>query len=119
MELLKLDERPVEYKWEDVTFVVKKTLSPEDKFAIDTAGQLMENGKVSFKPWELYKVLIRTFVVSWKGVTEDGKEIPWDYTIFMSRFPVKDKDIVMLLGLFISEQVNIFGSEATGQLKNG
>jgi hypothetical protein len=118
MELLKLDERPVEYKWEDVTFVVKKTYSTADKFAVDTAGQLLESGKISFKPWELYKVLIRTFVIGWKGVTENGKEVPWDYDVFMSRFPVKNRDVVMLLGLFISEQINIFGEEVPSQLKN-
>jgi len=119
MELLKLDERPAEYKWEDVTFLFRTIMGPGDKFAVDTAGHLMENGKITFKVWELYKALIKTFVVGWKGVTENGKEVPWDYNLFMTRFPVKEKDVVMLLGEHISETVNIFGlSKETEALKN-
>jgi hypothetical protein len=119
MELLKLDERPAEYKWEDVTFLIRTRMGPGDKFAVDTAGHLLENGKVTFKAWKLYEVLIKTFVVGWKGVTENGKEVPWDYDVFATRFPVKDKDVIMLLGEFIADTVNIFGvSKGTEALKN-
>ena len=119
MELLKLDERLEEFVWQDVTFYFRTTVSSGDKFNLDTAGSLTEEGKVSFKPMEFYRACIRIFVTGWKGVTEKGKEVPYSFDTFSSRFPADPagEDLFIKLGLFIAQKNMIIPKEEKA-LKN-
>jgi hypothetical protein len=109
MELLKLDDRLEEYVWKDVTFYYRKTVSSGDKFNLDMAGSFQNNGKVAFNPLEYCRTLVRLFVTGWKGVTENGKDVPYSYETLESRFPIdiKGEDVIMTLGFKIAEAVGL------------
>lgn len=104
MELLKLDERSEEFEYKGVTFFVKKNFTPEDKFFIDTSGELGKDGRIKFHPREYYRALIQVFVVGWKGVTENGKEVPYSFETLCTRLPADMTDGLFLkLSLFIGK----------------
>lgn len=122
MELLKLDERPAEFKWKDVTIIYRVNVSAEDKFVVDTAGTHINGEKIEFKPWEFYKTMIRVFVIGWRGVTENGKEIPYSYDTFLKRLPGDlQEDLIMQLGHDIAVKngfLNEKKTEGEAALKN-
>jgi len=121
MELLKLGERPAEYKWQDVTFYFRTKVTVGDKYEIDTAGTVVNGDKISFTPWNFYSTLIRLFVNAWDGVTEDGKTVPYSYETLMQRLPAQQsEDVVMKLGVFIAKTNGLVPSkdDQAGQLKN-
>src|SRR5512135_3231318 len=104
MELLKLDDRLVEWEWQGVTFLIKPRLSSRDKWNVATASRKMTKDGVEFNTWEFYTTMIRTFVVGWKGVTEGGKDVPYSFDTLMDRLPSSaDDNLVMQLGLFIGK----------------
>lgn len=109
MELLQLDEKPVEYKHKDVTFLVRKNATVADRLAIDCAGVLEKDGRVRFDLRNYYEVLIKTFVVGWAGVTRAGKDVAYSYDLLMNNFPMSDEgDLLIKLGTFISEQTGLY-----------
>lgn len=117
MELLKLGERPVvEYAWKDVTFQIRKDVSVNDKFTLDTEGSWVGGGTGTAKmsAWQFYRSVIRMFVTGWKGVTENGKEVPWDYETFLSRLPGggPGDDLIMKLGVFIIKELGLLNTDA-------
>ena len=123
MELLKLNQSPARFPWKDVTFLYRTSVTTQDKFTIDTAGSLLKDGSIEFHPWELYRALIRTFVVGWEGVTEDGKPVPYSYDAF-SRLPSDpDQDLVLKLGIKIGTDTGFLKTpedrQAEADLKNG
>jgi hypothetical protein len=119
MELLK-DKKTETYEYKDVKFKVRTEITVGDKYELDTAGTITEGDKIVFKPWELYKALIKLFVVSWEGVTRDGKNVTWSYETFMQSFPTDGTgdDLVMKLGGFIAEKTGALRG-ANEERKNG
>lgn len=124
MELLKPNEGPARYEWKDgVVFLYRTKVTTEDKYAVDTAGQLMKDGTIQFNPWDFYRSLIKVFVIGWEGVTVDGKPAPYSYDAF-SRLPADpDQDIVMKLAIKIAQDTGFFKSDEQtkkeADLKNG
>jgi hypothetical protein len=120
MELLKLDERPAEFKWEDITIFYRKTVTVEDKFTIDTAGATVKNDKIEFGVWDFYKTMIRVFVVGWQGVTQDGNKISYSYDAMMKLPSTVANDLIMSLGFKIAQDTGfITEKKEAGDLKNG
>lgn len=118
MELLKLDDRPAEFKFGEVTFFFRTRVSVGDRHQIINAGASYEGDTVVFKPWELYTKLIRIFVTSWKGVTLDGKEVPYSYDALMTRLPADmTQDVITKLGLAIAEVNGFIPGESTKQVE--
>ncbi len=89
MELLQLDKRPAEYQYGDVTILFRPTASVGDKFALDTAGEVTDNGQIKIDAFRFYKDIIRMFVVGWKGVTENGTEVPYSFDTLVDRLPTQ------------------------------
>lgn len=123
MELLKLDDRPAEFKWGDVTFFFRTRVSLGDRHNVINAGATFEGDRVGFRPWELYSMLIKIFVTGWSGVTENGKEVPYSFDTLINRLPAdSQQDVVMKLGLKIAETNGFLAGDAAkqaGALKNG
>lgn len=112
MELLKLGERPAEYKWQDVTFFFRTKVTVGDKYEIDTAGTLIAGSKVTFTPWNFYLTIIRVFVTGWEGVTEDGKPVPYSHENMMTRLPSEQsEDLIMKLGVHIAEATGLISTD--------
>ena len=119
MELLKLDDRPAEFVWNDVRIYFRTKVTVGDKFAIDTAGTRIEGDKVEYKPWDFYLTMIRTFVTGWEGVTENGKKVPYSYDALMNRLPSDSgEDLVMKLGLQIAKTNGLIQSTENQEAKN-
>jgi hypothetical protein len=112
MELLKLGERPAEFKWKDVTFFFRTKVTVGDKYEIDTAGTLIAGDKVSFTPWNFYLTITRIFVTGWDGVTEDGKAVPYSHENMLTRLPAQDsEDLIMKLGVHIAQNNGLISSD--------
>lgn len=123
MELLILDERPAEFKWKDVTFKYRTSVSSEDKFAVDTSGKILKGDKIEFSFWDFYTTMIRVFVVDWNGVTSSGKPVPYSYETFLKKFPGDlQEDLIMLLGAKIAYATGFLQEEKIKEktkIKNG
>ena len=120
MELLKLDERPAEFKWQDVTFFYRTKVTVGDKFAVDTAGAIISGDKVEFSPWSFYQTMIKVFVTGWKGVTENGKEVAYTYLTMLDRLPSDTvQDLIMKLGLQIAQDTGFLTTKEHEERKNG
>jgi hypothetical protein len=119
MELL-TEKSTAVFEYKDVKFTIRTNVTVGDKFEFDTSGTITKDDKIEFKPWELYKTMIRLFVISWEGVTKDGKPVLWDYETFMNSFPTDSEggDLVMKLGTFISDKTGVLRG-ANEQRKNG
>ncbi len=119
MELLK-DKNTEAFQYQDVKFVIRTNVTVGDKFEFDTSGTISEGDKISFRPWEMYKTLIRLFVVSWEGVTKEGQPVPWGFQMFMDSFPTSEdgSDLVMKLGSFIAEKTGMLKAKED-ERKNG
>ncbi len=113
MELLKLDERPAEYQYGDVTIFFRPQASNGDKFTLDTAGELNPDGTMKIEGWRFYKDIIRLFVTGWKGVTENGAEVPYSFETLVDRLPTQGEDLIIKLGIHIADVTGIL------KLKNG
>lgn len=120
MELLKEKKTEV-FEYQDVKFTIRTNVTVGDKFDFDTSGSIQEGDKITFKPWELYKTMIRLFVISWEGVTKDGEKVLWDFETFMSSFPTDSdgSDLVMKLGNFIADKTGVLRSKQGEERKNG
>lgn len=122
MELLKLGESTARYQWQDVTFIYRTKVTTADKFEVDTAGALMRDGKITFTPFEFYRALIRSFVVGWEGVTENGKALPYSYESLLLLPSDTESDLIMKLGIKIAQDTGFIAEEkvvkAEADLKN-
>lgn len=122
MELIK--QKLVEFQYKDVTFFVKTRASEGDSFSVkntNVGSLIVKEGKLIREAdmvlWG--KLLVRLFVVKWKGVTEEGKEVPYSYDVFESSFPADEEDVLWnKIVNFIISNVDIF-SKAAAILKNG
>lgn len=107
MELVKKSE-PLEFKHEDVIFLVKAVASDGDRMDVKLAGKWDRTSYV-FSPPEFNRALVRRMVIGWKNVTVEGKEVPYSFELLDNYFPITGKEsIFALLGNFIEEKTGIF-----------
>lgn len=117
MEIRKSKAETVEFKYEDVVFFIKPHATEEDRMIVNLSGA-REGDRVVFSRSEYCKTIIKCMVTGWKGVTEDGKEVPYSFDL-LSNFPrVKDRNVYIDLGSFIIENTDIARTPEDGLKKD-
>lgn len=86
MEISKGGE-PLEFRYKDVTFFIKRHAVESDALEAWGAASIDPAGALVAPRAEYVKALIRCFVLGWKGVTRDGKEVPYSLDAFYHGFP--------------------------------
>jgi len=115
MEIKRQNSKPLECKYEDVTFFVKPVASEEDRMVVALSG-LSDGAMVRFSKPDYCKTVIQCMVTGWKGVTEGGKAVPYSFDL-LADFPrVEGKNVYLELGAFIIEHTDI-SKGAGGSLK--
>ncbi len=115
MEIKRQNSKPLEFKYEDVTFFVKPVASEEDRMIVALSG-LSDGAHVRFSKPEYCRTVIQCMVSGWQGVTEDGKPVPYSFDL-LADFPrVDGKNVYLELGAFIIEHTDI-NKGAGGSLK--
>ena len=110
MDLIKPAE-PLEFKHEDMSFLIRPHASEGDRMEVTMSGSYRDGAFVFSRP-EFNRALVRRFVVGWKGVKMDGKEVPYAFDLLDHHFPISGKDnIFVLLGIFIVEKTGIFAKD--------
>lgn len=106
MELVR-PEKPLEFQYEDVTFLVKAKASAGDRMDVKTSGR-WDKGGYHFSTPEFNRAIIRRMVLGWRGVTLDGKDVPYAFETMDNYFPITgDEDVYNALGVFIVEKTGI------------
>ena len=117
MELIKGGE-PLEFKYKDVTFYVKRHSVESDALEAWGAASMDPTGALVAPRAEYVKALVRCFVLGWKGVTRDGKEVPYSLGAFYNEFPRQEgggePSIFVQLASFILEKTD-FQKEDTAR----
>ena len=104
MELVKqLDN--LEFVYEDVTFYIRPIATAKDRFEIDMTGD-WKDGKFEMSKGDFFLKLIELFVVNWKGVTKDGKKVPYSFKTF-AELPNGKNDLILTLGGFIASKTGV------------
>lgn len=118
-ELLKPGKTTKEVAFGDVTFAFRTELTAGDKFDIDTAGFLNKDGAISIKPLELYRKVVETFVVGWKGVTEGGKDAAYSFAkLSLLPVPADGQDLIFKLGVHIAGELGLIDKAPEDGSKN-
>ena len=110
MELIRPKE-PLEFKYKDVVFLVKAQAADADRMEVLASGTGDGGARITIPRAEFHRALIRCFVVDWRGVTIDKKEVPYSFEVFMRYFPTHEKkghSVVVDLANFIVEKTDIF-----------
>lgn len=117
MELLKSKDN-LSFQLGDVTFYIRSQMTVRDKFEMDMIGDYV-NGKFSVRPADIYHKFVELFVCGWKGVTEDGKDVPYSYQTFMQRIPgnVAD-DWILRIGSHIATELKLLPQPDNETKKN-
>ena len=116
MEIQKQGEI-LEHKWKDITFRVRAQATAGDRFEIDILYDV-DKGVVVVPRRELYRTLIKRFVVGWEGVTEDGKPVPFSLEN-LERLPADNEDVILFLGSFIVNKSGLFPAAEESSEKKG
>lgn len=117
MELIK-QGTPLEFKFEDATFLVKKIASAGDRIALTMGGAASADGS-TYTQAAYCKKLAELMVVGWRNVQIDGKEAPYSFELFESSFPfTPGNNVFLALFKFISENTDILPKETADALKN-
>jgi len=109
MELVKPKE-PLAFKYKDVTFMVKAQAVDSDRLEFLSAGQI-DGRRMTIPAAEFRRALIRSMVIDWRGVTLDGKPVPYSFETFMTLFPRhehKGRSVIEDLCGFIIEKTDLF-----------
>ena len=115
MELVK-HSQPLEFKYEDIVFLVKKHANAEDKMEVALSGK-RDGNDIFWTRAEYCKTIIRRMVLGWKGVTQDGKEVPYSFDALCELPHVEGRNVFLALGEFVMEHTDIRNSKAK-DLKN-
>jgi hypothetical protein len=106
MELRKPSEI-VEFKYEDVIFLVKAEASEEDRMEVALLGRRDESGKLHYSNADLCRSVIARMVTGWKNVKSNGIDVAYSIEA-LSMFPaVAGHNVYLELGGFILEKTNI------------
>lgn len=89
MELVAPKE-PLEFKYKDVTFLIKPQAVDADRMEVFSAGS-RDGTRLSIPKADFRRALVRCFVVGWKGVTYKGKEVPYAFETLIQSFPPHDQ----------------------------
>jgi len=116
MELL-ARKPTLEFKYHDVTFLIKGSATAADKMDLALGGR-QEGDKTIYNSAEYCRALVRLFVVGWKGVTFEGKEVPYAFETFCEHFPhVHGDNAFVKVAAFIVEHTDV--KKEQKDLKNG
>lgn len=109
MELVKEQaEQPLEFKYQDAVFLVKRHATGYDRFVVVT----------SEKSRDFLEETIRRMVVGWRNVTMDGKPVPYSFDA-LKLFPHSAREnVFVLLADFIHQHTDILKKEVPAE-KNG
>ena len=106
MEIKRIHSKPLEFKYDDVTFFVKPVATEEDRMFVALSG-ISEGDKVKFSRPEYCRAIIQCMVTGWTGVKINGEEAPYAFEL-LSDFPkIKDKNVYLELGGFILKHTDI------------
>ena len=109
MELKKSDEKALEFKHGDVTFLVKPKATAMDRLQVVMAHT----------PEDMLTRAIKQMVIGWQGVTDGGKDAPYTYESLSSiPEPIPNDSVMMKLGYFVMEKTDVIGSKEV-EPKNG
>ena len=115
MELKESNIKLLEFKFEDVIFLVKPEASEDDRMEIALSGRLEEKAGVPVitnSRAEFCKTAIRCMVADWKGIKRAGHDVPYSYDE-LKNFPHVDKrNIFLELGDFIIKNTDIVNRRA-------
>ena len=111
MELLKPKDN-LAFSIGEVTFYFRPQLTVRDKFQLDMIGEYRD-GVFTVTRGAVIEKLVELMVVSWNGVTEDGKPVPYSFKTFIERLPADvSNDWILRLGGHILETVGLIPKEA-------
>lgn len=113
MELVKAKDN-LTYTINDVTFFIRSTATVKDKFDLDSAGE-WKNGGYTMNVKTYWMKLIELFVVDWKGVTENGKAVPYSMEALL-RLPADgSQDWLLKLGSYIANETGVLPVEKVAE----
>lgn len=115
MELIE-PSKPLEFIFKDVTFYVKPLCSAGDKAEILLIGENQGRGQVRVSAAAYVQTVLRRMILGWKGVTRQGREVPYSWEVFDQYFP-KEDIVVLPLFNFIIEKTDVGQHKA--EIKNG
>lgn len=124
MEIIGPDKRKIgtaQFIYKDVVFFYRTNVTVGDQFALNSAGSSYEGDQIKFKTWDFCLQIVKTFVTGWKGVTLNGKEVPYSFDALMNELPAEiGNDLIMVLGMEIAKNAGLLPKEANGEptLKN-
>ena len=115
MDLKEPQVKTLEFKFEDVIFLVKPEASEDDRMEIALSGRLEEKAGVAVitkSRAEFCKTAIRCMVVDWKHVKRGGHPVPYSYEE-LKNFPhVEKRNVFLELGDFIIKNTDIVNRRA-------
>lgn len=106
MELKESDVKPLEYKHEDVKFLVKPEATEEDRLEVLLAGR-QDGENIVMSRAEYCKTVIRRMVVGWEGVTRKGEAVPYSFEELRNFPRGTGKNVLLELGGYIIEHTDI------------
>ena len=86
MELLK-QEKPLEFVHKGVKFFIKPHASEHDRFMALMVGDMKADGSVIMRRSDFNETILRSFILGWEGVTENGKPISYSWEKFVMGWP--------------------------------
>lgn len=96
----------LEFKYEDVTFLVKPEATEFDRLEVALAGR--QDGKdIVFSRAEYAKTLVRCMVTGWKGAQRDGKDVPYSFEEIADIPKVRGRNVMLELSGFIMDHTDI------------
>lgn len=121
MELMPQSEagKVLEFPWKDVTFLVRARAVEEDRLEVWGIGKTEGDAIVATRA-DFARTLVRRFVVGWRGVTREGKEVSYSFKSLCESFPVAhgEKSVFLALSDFILTHTDFQESKAEAAAKN-
>ena len=106
MELKEADVKPLEFKHEDVKFLVKPEATEEDRLEVLLSGR-QEGENIVMSRAEYCKTVIRRMVVGWTGVKRKGEDVPYSFDELRNFPRGTGRNVLLELGGFIIENTDI------------
>lgn len=97
-----------EFVWRDVAFKVRTSATVGDRYEVDMLYEVDAKGVVKVPRREMYLTLIERFVDGWRGVTEEGRAVPFSLPALLTLPSCGNEDPVLLLGAFVLNRCGLF-----------
>lgn len=121
MRLFTQSEKPLPYKWRDVTFFIRPQATVGDKTDMthEFSGEIID-GKYQVKKTNIFPWVVERFVMSWQGVKDEAdKDVPFSMHALRSLPSDPQEDIILALGAFIMNHTGLTNEAAQGDKKKG